>query len=186
MQALHAKASSRTDHELTNELFAANYQGALGTAYRILRSWADSEDAVQTAYLSAFRHLDAFRGEASFKTWITRIVVNCCLMKIRERRARMLVEFDNVQISLPAFASRANNPEALCAQKELQAAHARATSALTPAMRDVYCACAITGTALPKVARELGLTTAAAKSRLFRARKIVERGMRSAVRKGRP
>ena len=182
-KSLHVKGSSRIDRELTNELFAANYRGALRTAYRILRSTADSEDAVQTAYLSAFRHLDTFRGQASFKTWITRIVVNCCLMKIREGRARAWVEFDDVETSLPAFVSRANTPEAICELRELQAAHASATSALSPALRDVYSACAITGTALPKVARELGLSTAAAKSRLFRARKKVERAMQFVVPK---
>ena len=63
-----------------NKLFAEHYKASLRTAYRILRSKEDSEDVVQTAYCAAFRHFHRFRGESSFKTWITRIVVNCCLI----------------------------------------------------------------------------------------------------------
>ena len=46
----------------------------------ILRSEDECQDAVQTAFLSAFRHLPGFRGDSSFKTWFARIVVNQCYM----------------------------------------------------------------------------------------------------------
>jgi len=108
-----------------NELFAQHYKASLLTAYRLLRSKEDSEDAVQTAYFSAFRHFHGFRGESSFKTWITRIVVNCCLMQLRDRRARPQVPLDDAESTV---ASNAATPEVLCYRAELEAAHARAAS----------------------------------------------------------
>jgi RNA polymerase sigma factor (sigma-70 family) len=85
------------EREAINELFAQHYRASLRIAFRILRSNEDANDAVQNAYCEAFRHFDNFRGESSFKTWITRIVVNCCSMHLRERRRRPQVPLDDVQ-----------------------------------------------------------------------------------------
>ena len=163
-----------------NELFAQHYKASLRTAYRILRSKEDSEDAVQTAYCAGFRHFHRFRGESSFKTWMTRIVVNCCLMQLRERRARPQVALDDVQ---PALESRAATPETLCYLRQLQAAHTNAASKLPPNLKDVYGPCLIADAEFPTVAHQLGLTAAAAKSRLFRARRKVERHLQSVVQR---
>jgi len=163
-----------------NELFAQHYKASLRTAYRILRSKEDSEDAVQTAYCAGFRHLHRFRGESSFKTWITRIVVNCCLMQLRERRARPEVALDDVQSSLE---SRTATPETLCYFRQLQAAHTSAASKLPPDLRDVYEPCLIADIEFPTVAHQLGLTATAAKSRLFRARRKVERNLQPVVQR---
>src|SRR5690242_12581599 len=161
-----------------NELFAQHYKASLRTAHRILRSKEDSEDAVQTAYCAAYQNFHTFRGESSFKTWITRIVVNCCLMHLRERRARRHVAFDDLQFILE---SHAITPEALCYMRELQAAHTKAASRLPQHLKDVYAPCLIAGMACPTVAHHLGLTTNAAKSRLFRARRKVEHALQSII-----
>ena len=163
-----------------NELFAQHYKASLRTANRILRCREDSEDAVQTAFCAAFRGFHRFRGESSFKTWITRIVVNCCLMQLRERRARPQVALDDVQ---PTLESQAATPEALCYLQELQVAHRRAASRLPPVLKDVYAQSVISGLAFPRVAHHLGLTPPAAKSRLFRARRKVEQSLQLAVRR---
>lgn len=166
--------------DVINELFAQHYKASLRTANSILRSKEDSEDAVQTAYCAAFRHFHSFRGESSFKTWIMRIVVNCCLMQLRERRARPQVALDEIQ---PAPASDSATPETLCYLAELQAAHTTAASRLPKVLHDVYAEAVISGIAFPKVADQLGLTATAAKSRLFRARKKVERSLRSVIQR---
>jgi RNA polymerase sigma-70 factor (ECF subfamily) len=161
-----------------DELFAQHYKASLRTAYTILRSREDSEDAVQTAYCIAFRAFHNFRGESSFKTWITRIVVNCCLMQLRERRARPQVALDDIQ---PALASDAATPEALCYLAELKAAHTTAASRLPKVLQDVYAESVISGIAFPSVVHHLGLTPAAAKSRLFRARTKVAYSLQSVI-----
>jgi RNA polymerase sigma-70 factor (ECF subfamily) len=168
------------DGDAINELFSQHYKVSLRTAYRILRSKEDSEDAVQTAYCAAFRHLQHFRGESSFKTWITRIVVNCCLMQLRERRARLQVALDEI---LPGLTSHALTPETLCYLRELQVAHTTAASTLPPNLKDVYGPCLIDDIGLSTVAHHLGLTATAAKSRLFRARRKVERVLQSAIQR---
>jgi RNA polymerase sigma-70 factor, ECF subfamily len=167
-----------SERDAINELFAQHYKASFRTAQRILRSREDSEDAVQNAYCSAFRNFHRFRGESSFKTWLTSIVVNCCLLQLRKRRAKALVALDDVQRTL---ASHAATPEALCYLRELQAAHAKAASELPQILRDVYTCSVISGVAFPNVTHRLGLTTAAAKSRLLRARRRVEHSLQLAV-----
>ncbi|HYI92404.1 MAG TPA: sigma-70 family RNA polymerase sigma factor [Bryobacteraceae bacterium] len=161
-----------------NELFAQHYKASLRTAYRILRSKEDSEDAVQTAYCAAFQNFRAFRSESSFNTWITRIVVNCCLTQLRQRRSQPQVPLDDVQRSFPVLNSQAVTPETLCYLVELQAAHRHAVSRLPQDLHDVYAPCVLADAAFATVCRHLGLTTGAAKSRLFRARKKVEHTLR--------
>jgi RNA polymerase sigma-70 factor, ECF subfamily len=163
-----------------NELFDAHYKGCLRTAYRILHSKEDSEDAVQTAYCAAFRAFHRFRGESSFKTWITRIVVNCCLMRLRERRARPQVTLDSIEGTV---ASHAATPEALCYLAELHAAHLRAASTLPRILHDVYAQSVISGAEFPTLLHHLRLTPAAAKSRLFRARRKVERALQPMIQR---
>jgi len=172
-QAIMSETPTSQENTI-DELFAQHYRASLRTARRILRSKEDCEDAVQTAYCAAFRHFHGFRGESSFNTWITRIVVNCCLMQLRERRARPQLALDD---TIHAPESCSATPEALCYWAELRAAHTRATSRLPKVLHDVYADSMISGIALPKVADELGLTMTAAKSRLFRARKRVERSL---------
>jgi RNA polymerase sigma-70 factor (ECF subfamily) len=163
-----------------NDLFAQHYKASLRTAHRILRSKEDCEDAVQTAYCAAYRNLHSFRGESSFKTWITRIVVNCCLIQLRERRARPQVALDDLQAALE---SHAISPEALCYLRELQAAHTKAASRLPQNLKDVYAPCLLGGVAFPTVTRHLGLTENAAKSRLFRARRKIEQALQPMIQR---
>ena len=70
-----------------DELFRRHYSTSLRICRRMLAG-AEAEDAVQSAYCSAFEHLASFRGESSFRTWITRIVVNRCLATARALASR--------------------------------------------------------------------------------------------------
>ena len=167
-----------SERDALNALFDEHYKACLRTARRILRSREDSEDAVQTAYCAAIRALHRFRGESSFKTWIIRIVVNCCLMQLRERRGRSLVAIDNVQHSLR---SEAATPEKLCYLQELQAAHTEATARLPETLHDVYAESVTSGLSFQTVADHSGITRSAAKSRLFRARKRIARSVQLVI-----
>jgi len=61
---------------------------AYNVAYRMLRNVEDAEDAVQEAFISAYRSFSKFKGQSKVSTWIYRIVVNSCLMKIRKEKSR--------------------------------------------------------------------------------------------------
>jgi RNA polymerase sigma-70 factor (ECF subfamily) len=68
-----------------DELVHANIGRMLAVARRMLRSEEDARDAVQEAFLLAFRGIDRFQGGARLSTWLHRIAVNACLMKLRSR-----------------------------------------------------------------------------------------------------
>lgn len=161
-----------------DELFARHYGASFNTAIRILRSREDAEDAVQTAYCRAFEHLNQFRGDASFKTWITSIVVNCCLMKLRQGPYHPPVEFEIIERTA---ASQGATPEILCYWAELAAAHAKAVSKLPNTLRDVYAATVLSGEDFSEVALRLRLKRSAAKSRLFRARRRIQHALAQVV-----
>ncbi|HEV3256732.1 MAG TPA: sigma-70 family RNA polymerase sigma factor [Gemmataceae bacterium] len=72
----------------------------LAVARRLLRGEEDSADAVQDAFLAAFRGLDKFEGTSSLGTWLHRIVVNSCLAKLRAQSRRRAVPIDDL---LPTF-----------------------------------------------------------------------------------
>src|SRR2546430_4058311 len=64
------------------------------SAYRFLGNPADAEDAVQEALLSAYKHLDQFRGQSQMSTWLTAIVSNCARMQLRRRPSQVHVSLD--------------------------------------------------------------------------------------------
>jgi len=72
----------------------------LAVARRLLRTEEDSADAVQDAFLAAFRSLDSFEGHSALGTWLHRIVVNVCLMKLRARSRSREVRIEDL---LPTF-----------------------------------------------------------------------------------
>ena len=75
-------------------LVARHRDRAWAVALRTLGDPGEAEDAVQDAFLSAFRQAGRFRGDAQFSTWLHRIVVNACLDKLRRRRVHAVVPYD--------------------------------------------------------------------------------------------
>ncbi|MBX3404133.1 MAG: sigma-70 family RNA polymerase sigma factor [Phycisphaeraceae bacterium] len=73
----------------------------LAVARRMLHREEDAQDAVQEAFLSAFRSLDRFDGRSRLTTWLHRITVNACLMKLRSQRRRPERAIEDL---LPKFA----------------------------------------------------------------------------------
>jgi len=69
-------------------------------ARRFLREDEDSADAVQEAFISAFRFIGSFTGGSQLGTWLHRIVINCCLMKLRRKKRQQTITLDDL---LPAF-----------------------------------------------------------------------------------
>lgn len=75
------------------------YNGRLFRIARvILKDDSDAEDVLQEAYLDAYRHIRDFRGDSQVGTWLTRIVINQALMRLRkERRRSVIVPFRNMR-----------------------------------------------------------------------------------------
>ena len=161
------------DNAAVTELLGKHYASSLRLARGILRSEEESQDAVQSAYFSALRHMRSFRGDATFKTWITRIVMNECLVRLRERRRqRHWVSVDDWGLSaeLNILASTAPTPEKFTLCQEIASALSDAASILPKPLREVFALCVFSGRSLEEAATALGLTIGATKTRLFRAR----------------
>ena len=67
----------------------------LATARRFLRSEDDAQDALQEAFLSAYKGLASFQGQSKLGTWLHRIVVNACLMNLRKQSRRSMLPLDD-------------------------------------------------------------------------------------------
>jgi len=94
-------ARLRAGDEDAYETLVRQYSGRMLTVGRRLLPCADdSADAVQEAFVRAFQSIDKFEGNCTLSTWLHRIVVNVCLMKLRSRSRRRTVSIDDL---LPAF-----------------------------------------------------------------------------------
>lgn len=146
-------------------------------ALRMLTRPEDALDAVQDAYLSAFKNLPRFEGGSSITTWLHRITVNACLMKMRSRRRRPEASIDDL---LPRFLDDGHqatpsapwNPHALSGIETREMAElVRAKIDLLPdPLRETLLLRDVEGLDTQAAADLLGVTVSVVKTRLHRAR----------------
>ncbi len=165
--------SRQGDRAAVSELFRRHYSLCLRLARGILRSEDESQDVVQSAYVSAFQHFVDFRGESSFRTWISRIVINRCMVQRRTpwRRAGWVYLDDQPPgRGSESLACNDPTPEKTAYSNEINSALTRAVSRLPANLRDAFRLYCVSGLSVKEVADALGVTQAAAKTRVFRAR----------------
>ena len=143
-------------------------------AFSILRDRSDAEDEVQNATWKAYSHLDQFNYEAKFSTWLTRIVVNQCLMRLRKDKRAKFFYIDDVQIGDEVgtldLRDQADTPEVDLGRREVSQILHQEVSRMPPLLKKVFWMRDIEERTMPDVAETLGISVAAAKSRLLRAR----------------
>jgi RNA polymerase sigma factor (sigma-70 family) len=165
--------SRQGDQVALSELFTRHYQPCLRLARGILHSEDESRDAVQSAFVSAFEHLYDFRGESSFRTWLSRIVINRCMVERRTpwRRATWIY-LDEAPAGRGADSLRCDEPtpEKSAYSREIHSALTAAVSLLPGNLREAFTLYCVSGFSVKEVAATLGLSQAAAKTRVFRAR----------------
>ena len=130
---------------------------------------------MQEALLRAYTHIKTFRGESRFSTWLTRIGVNQALMCLRARR-RSMVSLDYVPLPEDDFFSldppdSRPNPEQHCRDSELEATLYRLIKRLPSSFRSVFVMRYLHEWSTEETANTLGISVAATKSRLLRARR---------------
>ena len=140
--------------------------------YRAVRSILKDEDEVegvmQQAYVSAYFHLDQFRGAARFSTWLIRIAVHEAFARIRERGR--FVETDTQDLIM-SFPSKDRNPEEQASDRELGGLLQEAIDRLPASYRSVFVLREIEGLGATETAECLGLSPENVKVRLHRARR---------------
>ena len=162
------------EHPAFAELMRRHQSSALKLAASILRDTQDAQDEVQNAFWKAFQHLNQFNREARFTTWLTRIVVNQCLMKIRRDRRASFLYLDDVQIGEDSgtleLPSTSEGPEEQLAKQQVGSVLRKEVSRIPPLLRKVFLLRDVERLPMPEVAARLGISIPAAKSRLLRAR----------------
>jgi RNA polymerase sigma-70 factor (ECF subfamily) len=159
----------------------------LAVARRFLRDEEAARDAVQDAFLSAFRGIQAFDGESQLATWLHRIVVNASLMKLRTRRRK---PEESIEPLLPAFAEdghHASRPvsawtpsaEQALLRREARASVRAAIGELPERYRAVLLLRDIEERSTREAADLLGITENALKLRLHRARQALATRLRA-------
>lgn len=147
------------------------------TARAILRDDAEAEDAVQDAYLQAFRGIAGFRGESSFSTWLVRIAANEALMRRRRlaRRAEVIpLDHENGGAQrIEAVADPAAGPERETLNAEVRRLLERRIDALPDLYRSVFMMRAVEEMTVEETATALGLPEATVRQRYFRARALL-------------
>jgi RNA polymerase sigma-70 factor, ECF subfamily len=172
--------------ELTN-IFAGRLPSLTRIAARLVGNPADAEDAIQDAFLSAYTHLDQFRGQAQMSTWLTTIVINAARMKVRRRprEAHIPLDQENREQDHPAFSEmlsdRRPSPEELCRSRELAERLAQASLQLSPALRGSFQLSAMDGLSTRETAQALGIPEGTVKARVARARKKLKQLLQTEV-----
>ncbi|MER8601533.1 RNA polymerase sigma factor [Mesorhizobium sp. M1339] len=143
----------------------------------VVRNDSEAEDIVQEAYVSAFAHLESFRGDASLATWLSRIVINEALGRLRKRR-RMVAMPENPQAEIIRFPlNPSDDPERTMAQRQILELVERATDSLPDVYRMVFVARVIKGLSIEETAELLGVRPETIKTRLHRARALVRKAL---------
>jgi RNA polymerase sigma-70 factor (ECF subfamily) len=184
-------AQSRTgDADAFNEL-VRRYEGKIfRLAQHITQNREDAEDVLQETFLKAYEHLDQFKGDSKFYTWIVRIAVNQALMKLRRRKTDKSVSLDETidtgeDTVTREIAAWDEDPEQRFSRDELGGILDNAVESLEPLYRSVFVLRDIEELSTEETAEALGLSIPAVKSRLLRARlQLRERLTRFFKRKG--
>lgn len=171
------------------KLFKRHERKIYATASRMMRNHEDAEDVVQLAFQRAFMHLDSFHGDSKFSTWLTRIAINEALMMMRRRRVNTIPIGDSSRnetdvIEITDMKDSKPSPEQRYAELEQRATLMSSVLRLRPTLRAVVLLRELRDLSTEETATLLGISTAAAKTRLFHARAKLRKNLQRASRIG--
>jgi len=163
------------EHELFYELIRPYERRVYSAALAILRNEPDAEDTAQEAMLKAFKHIRQFRAEARFSTWLIQITVNEARMRRRKEHAHLvdpIVDYQDEEGNYTPrdFADWREIPSEILERKEIRQELAEALEALEHIYREVFVLRDMQHLSIAETAKALGISTAAVKTRLLRAR----------------
>ena len=195
MQATAAYLGNGQDIDIPAEKETRELQDAFSrclpvlhrTAYRYLGNAADAEDAVQDALLSAYKHLDQFRGQAQMSTWLVAIVSNCARMQLRRRPRQIHVslneQFGDEQghTLSDRLVHCGPSPEEEYRKAELHEHLLQFAEELSPPLRRAFQLRDLDGFSTSEAARILGVVDGTVKAQVARARAKLTRLVRRAL-----
>lgn len=151
---------------------------------RVCGNREDAEDVLIEALLKAYRHLDQMRDSAAFRPWLAQIARRVC-WQLKERKALMpLMQLSALEEEGREIAAEEPMMEVHLAAREMKALLDGAMRELPPLYRNVYQLRDIDELPGDEVARRLGISLAAMKSRLHRARELMREQLDAALSRG--
>lgn len=169
------------DEAAIREIIKNNNSHLYRIARSVLHDNGEAEDVLQESYVKAFAALAKFRGDSSLKTWLSRIVLNECLQRLRNPqtdKSRMDELRPEAQIiQFPYSTDQPLDPERNMAQRELVNLVEKAVDRLPGEFRLVLVARTMEGLSIEDTANLLGLKPETVKTRLFRARKLLKEAL---------
>ena len=167
------------------EALMRRHNGRLFRAARaILKDDAEAEDAVQDAYLDAYRHMGEFRGDSQVGTWLVRIAVNHALMRLRkQKRHSVVVSFDQPETadamdSVDQLPDDRNEPASdMMMRGEIRQLLERRIDELPLTYRAVFILREVEEMSVDETAEALGIAPATVRTRLFRARALLRQAL---------
>ncbi|MSQ13625.1 MAG: sigma-70 family RNA polymerase sigma factor [Dehalococcoidia bacterium] len=149
-------------------------------AYRMLGNAQDAEDAAQEALVSAFKNWGRFRGDSKLTTWLYRITVNACLMRLRkEKNSRYLTVMGDDDREVQDWSE---DPERAAMNSELRGKLEEGVSRLPPDLRAAVVLRDVQGLDNEEAAEALSTTVSAFKARLHRGRVLLRQHLSSYVK----
>ncbi|MCK9537955.1 RNA polymerase sigma factor [Dokdonella sp.] len=178
-----AELTRRGETEAFRHIMQRCNQRLFRVARAVLTDDDEAQDALQDAYLNAFRHIDSFRGEAELTTWLTRIVLNECHRRLRSQRPTVDLEVldgESGGAHVIAFPVRSGPDDpALCAARaQMRGLIEQAISTLPEPFRVVFVLRDIEECSIEETAAALGIRPETVKTRLFRARRQLRLALR--------
>lgn len=166
--------------KLANEHKDAVYRQML----RVCGNREDAEDVLVEALVKAYRHLDQLREQGAFRSWLAAIGKRVC-WQLKEREALLpLLQLSSLEDEGRELAGTDSNPEAGAALAQMKQLLAEAMNSLPTEYRSVYEMRDLQDVPGEQVAEKLGISLAAMKSRLYRARVLVRKHIDEALMPG--
>ncbi|MFB3817371.1 MAG: sigma-70 family RNA polymerase sigma factor [Candidatus Methylomirabilales bacterium] len=171
--------AARGDREAFGVLVERHQHRAFNLAYRLVRNREDALDVAQEAFARAYASLGSFKGQASFTTWLHRIVVNQAIDWLRRGRRTEAAYDDQRPAPEDAAADPAapDDPASLLQHKQVQALLAEGLDRLPPAHRAVLVLREVEGMSYDEIGRAVGCSLGTVMSRLFYARRKLRQAL---------
>jgi RNA polymerase sigma-70 factor (ECF subfamily) len=177
-----AAPAKKADLDAFEALMRQHNRMLFRTARAILRDDAEAEEALQDAYIKAYRNLDQFRGESKLSTWLVRITANEALMRLRKRaRTAEIVDLHASAVPEEVAVKKEEQPESLAARKELRGLLEKKIDALPEAFRTVFMLRGLEEFSVEETAAALEIPEATVRTRFFRARSMLREALSNEI-----
>jgi len=140
-----------------------------------LRDGAEAEDALQEAYLQAFRSISQFRGDAALSTWLSRLVLNECFGRLRrrDRRENVIPMVSANNEATQSCVDESESPDAAMARAQVRSLLERRVDELPDSFRTVFVMRSVEDLSVAETALLLGIPEETVRSRHFRAKSLL-------------